>query len=87
MPSTGVTAAALALTALVFLPFGGPGLEVPSGRVVAAVLVLPGACTVLALLGFFALIAEAGPQRALVITFVNPAVALAAGHRWCSTSR
>ena len=28
---------------------------------------------------FFALIAEAGPHRALVITFVNPAVAVALG--------
>ena len=79
VPSTGVTAVALAVTALLYLPFGAPGLEVPSGRVVAAVLVLTIACTVVALLAFFALIAEAGPQRALVITFVNPAVALLLG--------
>ena len=79
VPSTGVTAVALAVTALIYLPFGAPGLEVPSGRVVAAVLVLTIACTVVALLAFFALIAEAGPQRALVITFVNPAVALLLG--------
>ncbi len=79
VPSTGVTAAALGLTALVYAPFGLPGLEVPSGRVVWAVVVLSLACTVAALLAFFALIAEAGPQRALVITFVNPAVALLLG--------
>jgi drug/metabolite transporter (DMT)-like permease len=79
VPSTGVTAAGLTLTALVYLPIGGPGLQVPSGRVVVAVLVLTLACTVAALLAFFALIAEAGPQRALVITFVNPAVALVLG--------
>jgi drug/metabolite transporter (DMT)-like permease len=32
-----------------------------------------------ALVLFFALIREVGPQRALVITFVNPAVAVLAG--------
>jgi drug/metabolite transporter (DMT)-like permease len=79
VPATGVTAVSLAVTALVYLPFGAPGLEVPSGRVVLAVTVLTVACTVVALLAFFALIAEAGPQRALVITFVNPAVALVLG--------
>ena len=79
VPATGVTAAALAITALVYAPVGSRGLEVPSGRVVVAVLLLTGACTVAALLAFFALIAEAGPQRALVITFVNPAVALVLG--------
>ena len=79
VPATGVTAAALAITAVVYAPLGARGLEVPSGRVVVAVLVLALACTVAALLLFFALIAEAGPQRALVITFVNPAVALVLG--------
>lgn len=79
VPAAGVTAAALAITAVAYAPFGLRGLEVPSGRVVVAVLVLALACTVAALLMFFALIAEAGPQRALVITFVNPAVALVLG--------
>ena len=80
VPSTGVTAAALAITAVVYTPVGVAGLDaVPSTRVVVAVTVLALACTVVALLAFFALIAEAGPQRALVITFVNPAVALALG--------
>ena len=79
VPSTGVTATALALTALVHVPAGAPGLELPSARVLTAVLVLTALCTVVALLAFFALIAEAGPQRALVITFVNPAVALLLG--------
>jgi hypothetical protein len=79
VPATGITAVSLTVTALLYLPFGAPGLEVPSGRVVLAVAVLTLACTVAALLAFFALIAEAGPQRALVITFVNPAVALLLG--------
>lgn len=79
VPSTGVTAAALGITAVLYTPFGLPGLEVPSTRVVLAVVVLSLACTVAALLAFFALIAEVGPQRALVITYVNPAVALLLG--------
>ena len=36
-------------------------------------------CTALALALFFDLIREVGPQRALVITFVNPAVAVLLG--------
>lgn len=79
VPAAGVIALALAATATVYLPAAAPGLHVPSGRVVVAVLVLSLACTAAALLAFFALIAEAGPNRALVITFVNPAVALALG--------
>jgi drug/metabolite transporter (DMT)-like permease len=36
-------------------------------------------CTAVAFLVFFALIAEVGPARATVITYVNPAVALLLG--------
>ena len=36
-------------------------------------------CTALAFIVFFALIREVGAPRALVFTYVNPAVALAAG--------
>jgi len=36
-------------------------------------------CTAGAFLVFFALIAEVGPARATVITYVNPAVAIALG--------
>jgi threonine/homoserine efflux transporter RhtA len=36
-------------------------------------------CTALAFIVFFALIREVGPARALVFTYINPAVALAAG--------
>ena len=80
--STGVSAWALLLTALVYLPFAAPGLAggpVPSGSVVGAVLALALVCTAAALVLFFALIREVGPNRALIITFVNPAVAVALG--------
>ena len=51
----------------------------PSGKVLAALAGLAVVCTAVAFLGFFALIAEAGPARASVITYVNPAVAVALG--------
>lgn len=80
IPSQGVNAAALTATAVLFLPFGVASYDgLPSGRVILAVLGLGLVCTALALVLFFALIAEAGPHRALVITFVNPAVAVALG--------
>ncbi len=81
IPSSGVNAAALAATALLYLPLAAPQLggPLPDTRVLLAVLGLGLVCTALALVLFFALIAEAGPQRALVITFVNPAVAVALG--------
>jgi drug/metabolite transporter (DMT)-like permease len=81
VPSLGVIAASLGLTAVVYAPvsaFSWPS-HVPSGRVITSVVLLATACTVVAFLCFFALIAEAGPNRALVITFVNPAVALVLG--------
>jgi drug/metabolite transporter (DMT)-like permease len=36
-------------------------------------------CTAVAFLVFFALIAESGPARATVITYINPAVAITLG--------
>src|SRR4029077_13511957 len=51
----------------------------PSLGVMAAVAVLALVCTALAFLLFFALIAESGPVRATVITYVNPAVAAGLG--------
>lgn len=82
VPAIAVNAWALTLTSLVYLPVGARDLVrtgVPSGRVVLSVLALSLVCTVLALVLFFALIREVGPNRALVITFVNPAVAVALG--------
>jgi drug/metabolite transporter (DMT)-like permease len=47
--------------------------------VIVSVLVLAFVCTALAFVVFFQLIAEVGPVRATVITYVNPAVAAVAG--------
>jgi drug/metabolite transporter (DMT)-like permease len=81
VPALGVVAASLALTAAAYAPLGLVQLPagLPSVRVLAAVGVLGVVCTALAFLLFFALIAEVGPMRAQVITYVNPAVALALG--------
>ncbi len=81
VPATGVNAVALSMTALLYLPVGGPRLveDPPSLQPALALLALGLVCTALALVLFFALIAEVGAQRALVITFVNPAVAVVLG--------
>ena len=81
LPGLGVVAVSLALAALVYIP---PGVAQapdrwPSAAAVSAVLVLAVVCTALAFLVFFQLIAEVGPARALVITYVNPAVAVLLG--------
>jgi drug/metabolite transporter (DMT)-like permease len=81
VPSIGVIAASLGLTALVYVPLGLSHLPatLPSLRVMVAVTILGVVCTALAFLLFFRLIAEVGPVRATVITYVNPAVALVLG--------
>jgi drug/metabolite transporter (DMT)-like permease len=48
-------------------------------KVVWSVLGLAVLCTAVAFLVFFALIADVGPNRATVITYVNPAVAIVLG--------
>jgi drug/metabolite transporter (DMT)-like permease len=81
LPSVSVTAFSLALCALVYAPIAAlqwPS-SVPHTSVVASVVVLAVVCTALAFLIFFALIAEIGPVRATVITYVNPAVAALLG--------
>jgi len=81
LPSLGVVAASLAITALLYAPVGIAQLPptLPSPSVMFAVAVLGVVCTALAFVLFFALIAEVGSARATVITYVNPAVALALG--------
>src|SRR3712207_7435994 len=79
VPGVAASAVALTVTGLVYAPFAVPRLgaaaRAPTDALLA-VLVLGVVCTALALALFFALIREVGPQRALVITFLNPAVAV-----------
>jgi drug/metabolite transporter (DMT)-like permease len=81
LPPLGMTAACLGFAAVVYAPFAAltwPS-ALPAGKVLAALGGLAVICTAVAFVGFFALIAEAGPARATVITYVNPAVAVALG--------
>jgi drug/metabolite transporter (DMT)-like permease len=79
-PQLGVVAASLGIAALAYAPFGLTHLPVTlSAGAVVSVALLGLLCTALAFLVFFALIREAGPVRATVITYVNPAVALLLG--------
>ena len=81
LPPLGMTAACLAFAALIYAPLAAltwPS-AVPAGKVFGAIAGLAVICTAVAFLGFFALIAEVGPARATVITYINPAVAVALG--------
>jgi drug/metabolite transporter (DMT)-like permease len=81
LPLFGVVAASLTLTLIAYAPVGMAQLPatLPSPEVIFSVAVLGVVCTALAFLLFFPLIAEVGAARATVITYVNPAVALALG--------
>jgi drug/metabolite transporter (DMT)-like permease len=80
LPSLGVVSVALGLTAIGYAPFALT--RVPhhvTGPVVWSIVGLTLVCTALAFWLFFALIAEVGPARSTVITYVNPAVAVLLG--------
>lgn len=80
LPSLAVIAASLTLAALAYAPVAA--FEIPRHVRVDAALSVAGlaiVCTAFAFLLFFALIAEVGPVRATVITYVNPAVAALLG--------
>jgi drug/metabolite transporter (DMT)-like permease len=81
LPAVAVIAVSLALCAVAYAPVAAVQLphSVPHAGVLASVVVLALACTALAFLLFFALIADTGPVRATVITYVNPAVAAVLG--------
>jgi drug/metabolite transporter (DMT)-like permease len=81
VPTLPMTAVCLTFAALVYTP---PAIltwpdAVPATRVLVALAGLALICTALAFLVFFALIREVGASRALVFTYVNPAVAIIAG--------
>ncbi len=83
LPGLGIAAAALALNGLWYAPFAWqtrPGdLAAVPVKGWVAVVVLGVVCSALAFVLFFALVAEVGPSRTPVITFLNPAVAVALG--------
>ena len=81
LPPVAVNAACLGAAAVVYAPFAALTWPrtVPSVQVLGALAGLGVICTAAAFLVFFRLIAEVGPARATVITYVNPAVAVALG--------
>lgn len=80
VPAIGVVTASLIVAALLYAPFV-PMVwpeHIPASAA-WSVVGLGVLCTAAAFLVFFALIGEAGPARATVITYVNPAVAIVLG--------
>ncbi|WP_406492541.1 DMT family transporter [Streptomyces sp. NBC_01604] len=81
VPTLQLIAPCLALAALVYAPAAAltRPAELPSNEVLAALAALGVICTAVAFVAFLELIKEVGPTRATVFTYVNPAVAVAAG--------
>ncbi len=80
LPPIGVVTASLIVAAVIYAPFGvwlWP--DVITASAAWSIVGLAVICTALAFVVFFALIAEAGPARATVITYINPAVAILLG--------
>jgi len=77
----GPVTASMGISGLILLPFalGSAPAAMPSGQTLLSVAVLGLACSALAFLCFFSLIAAVGPGRATVITYVNPVVAVGLG--------
>jgi len=81
VPGLGIATVSLWAVGLAYLPIVLiSGFESPSARSISALVVLAVVCTSVAFITFFALIREIGPDRATLITFVNPVVALFLGY-------
>jgi drug/metabolite transporter (DMT)-like permease len=80
VPAIGVITASLIVATIIYAPFA-PFLwpKTFGAPAVLSVIGLGVLCTAAAFIVFFALIAEVGPARATVITYVNPAVAILLG--------
>jgi drug/metabolite transporter (DMT)-like permease len=81
VPTFVVVAGSLALCAVLYAPsvaFTLPTRSL-SRSVIGSIVMLTVVCTAVAFVLFFALIAEVGPLRATVITYINPAVAVVLG--------
>jgi drug/metabolite transporter (DMT)-like permease len=77
----GPVTASLTLAAIMLLPaaIAVPPPQVPGPAALASIVVLGVICTAAGLAIFFRLIVEAGPNRASVITYINPVVAVIVG--------
>ncbi|GHJ37990.1 DMT family transporter [Streptomyces sp. TS71-3] len=81
VPTLQLIAPCLTLAAVVYAPAAllDRPATAPGAAVWASLAGLGVICTAVAFVGFLELIREAGPTRAVVFTYVNPAVAVAAG--------
>jgi drug/metabolite transporter (DMT)-like permease len=81
LDSRAAMGTSLAIAAIALTPFAAlaPPEAMPDADVLASLAVLGIACTALALVILTALIVEIGPGRALVITYINPVIAVALG--------
>lgn len=81
LPSLAVIAGAMVINTIIFAPFAAlnwPAVNPPLSAW-AAVVILGLVCSALAFITFFALIAEVGPARTTLITYINPVVAVILG--------
>jgi drug/metabolite transporter (DMT)-like permease len=81
LDSRAAMGTSLAIAGVALTPFAAlaPPKTLPDADVLASLAVLGIACTALAFVILAALITDIGPGRALVITYVNPVVAVALG--------
>jgi drug/metabolite transporter (DMT)-like permease len=81
VPGIAANAACLAMAAVVYTPLAIVNWPhaIPSASVLLALAGLGAICTAAGLVGYFLLIAEVGAARATVVTYLNPAVAVALG--------
>jgi drug/metabolite transporter (DMT)-like permease len=79
-PRASMGATLLLATALLAIPAAlTVPSEMPTGESIVSIVILGLICTALALVVFSFLIVEVGPGRALVITYINPVVAVVLG--------
>ncbi|QBR75349.1 EamA/RhaT family transporter [Microbacterium sediminis] len=80
VPALGVSTLALGAVGLAYTPVAlSTPSEPPTARSLIAVGLLTVFCTAVAFIAFFALVAEVGPVRAPLMTYVHPVVAVALG--------
>jgi drug/metabolite transporter (DMT)-like permease len=80
LPPIGVVTASLVVAAVAYTPFALFAWPAQvTARAAGSVVILGIVCTAVAFLVMFALIAEAGPARMTLITYINPAVAILLG--------
>lgn len=80
VPALGVSTLALGAVGLAYTPVAlATPAPVPTAGSLLAVAALTVLCTAVAFIAFFALVAEVGPVRAPLMTYVHPVVAVALG--------